>query len=123
MATSANGRAGLAGRAPDRREAAGAGLAQHNGARWPAMRGKLDRALRDYHKRGFCFAHAEWDLTVSGVAAPVPLGDGAEALALNIGGSSKRLSPEILEDNLGPRIRELADTLAERLWQPRARGA
>jgi DNA-binding IclR family transcriptional regulator len=51
------------------------------------------------------------------VAAPVRLQDGAEVLSINIGGASTRLSPEILETNLGPRIRELADTLAARLWQ------
>ncbi|KAF7962356.1 hypothetical protein AWV80_23025 [Cupriavidus sp. UYMU48A] len=40
-----------------------------------------------------------------------------EVLALNIGGAATRLSPEILESNLGPRIRELAQTLQARLWQ------
>jgi len=118
MATSAIGRAWLAGLAPARRAAVLAVLERHHGPRWPAMRGKLERALREHARRGFCLAHAEWDRTVSGVAAPVRLQDGAEVLSINIGGASTRLSPEILETNLGPRIRELADTLAARLWQP-----
>ena len=120
MATSAIGRAWLAGLPAPRREAVMGELAHHYGPRWPGIRAKIDRALRDHARRGFCQAHAEWDATVSGVAAPVPLGDGGEVLALNIGGASVRLSPEILETNLGPRIRDLAGTLRSRLWQSQA---
>jgi len=117
MATSAIGKAWLAGLAAERRTAVLAELERHHAARWPGMRNKLDRALREHARRGFCVAHAEWDRSVSGAAAPVRLSDGSEVLSLNIGGASTRLSPEILEGNLGPRIRELADTLATRLWR------
>lgn len=117
MATSAIGRAWLAGLAPERRVAVVAELERHYGSRGTSVRSKLDRAMREHARRGFCVAHAEWDRSVSGAAAPVRLADGAEVLSINIGGASTRLSPEILEGNLGPRIRELADTLATRLWQ------
>ncbi|MGH8784324.1 MAG: IclR family transcriptional regulator [Cupriavidus necator] len=117
-ATSAIGRAWLAGLDTDHREAALAELARHYGTRWPAVRTGIDRALRDHARRGFCVAHAEWDRTVSGAAAPLRLAGSSEVLALNIGGAATRLSPEILESNLGPRIRELAETLQARLWQP-----
>jgi DNA-binding IclR family transcriptional regulator len=117
MATSAIGKAWLAGLATERRAAVLAELERHHATRWPGMRNKLDRALREHARRGFCVAHAEWDRSVSGAAAPVRLADGSEVLSLNIGGASTRLSPEILEGNLGPRIRELADTLATRLWR------
>ncbi|MDT6963974.1 IclR family transcriptional regulator [Cupriavidus sp. SZY C1] len=118
MSTSAMGRAWLAGLPAPRRVAVMAELERHHGARWSAVRTKLERAMREHARRGFCVAHAEWDRSVSGAAAPVRLADGSEVLALNIGGASTRLSPEVLEGNLGPRIRELADTLAARLWQP-----
>ncbi|SOY66660.1 putative transcriptional regulator,HTH IclR (plasmid) [Cupriavidus taiwanensis] len=118
MATSAIGRAWLAGLDADHREAALAELARHYGARWPAVRAGVERALRDHARRGFCVAHAEWDRTVSGAAAPLRLAGSSEVLALNIGGAAARLSPEILEANLGPRVRELAQTLQARLWQP-----
>ncbi|MBU66013.1 MAG: IclR family transcriptional regulator [Cupriavidus sp.] len=118
MATSAIGRAWLAGLPAARRGAVLEQLERHHGARWAGVRSKLDRALREHARRGFCVAHAEWDRSVSGAAAPVRLADGSEVLSINIGGASTRLSPEILEGNLGPRIRELADTLATRLWQP-----
>ncbi|AEI80897.1 transcriptional regulator IclR family [Cupriavidus necator N-1] len=118
MATSAIGRAWLAGLDVDHREAALAELARHYGTRWPAVRTGIDRALRDHARRGFCVAHAEWDRTVSGAAAPLRLAGSSEVLALNIGGAATRLSPEILESNLGPRVRDLAETLQARLWQP-----
>ncbi|RDK09638.1 IclR family transcriptional regulator [Cupriavidus lacunae] len=118
MATSAIGRAWLAGLDADHREAALAELARHYGARWAALRAGIDRALRDHARRGFCVAHAEWDRTVSGAAAPLRLAGSSEVLALNIGGAAARLSPEILESNLGPRVRDLAETLQARLWQP-----
>ncbi|WP_020204043.1 IclR family transcriptional regulator [Cupriavidus sp. WS] len=116
-ATSAIGRAWLAGLEAPRRAAAIADLEQFYGSRWAPLRAKLERALRDYGRRGFCVAHAEWDRTVSGAAAPVVLEGGAEVLAINIGGAATRLAPEILDGNLGPRIRELADALQGRLWQ------
>jgi DNA-binding IclR family transcriptional regulator len=118
MATSAIGRAWLAGLDADHREAALAELARYYGTRWPAVRTGIDRALRDHARRGFCVAHAEWDRTVSGAAAPLRLAGSSEVLALNIGGAATRLSPEILEGNLGPRVRDLAETLQARLWQP-----
>jgi len=117
MATSAIGKAWLAGLASERRAAVFVELERHHGTRWPGLRNKLDRALREHARRGFCVAHAEWERSVSGAAAPVRLAEGSEVLSLNIGGASTRLSPEILEGNLGPRIRELAETLAARLWR------
>ncbi|WP_354685048.1 IclR family transcriptional regulator [Cupriavidus necator] len=117
MATSAIGRAWLAGLDADHRDAALAELARHYGARWPGVRAGIERALCDHKRRGFCVAHAEWDRTVSGAAAPLRLAGSSEVLALNIGGAAARLSPEILEGNLGPRVRELAETLQTRLWQ------
>lgn len=118
MATSAIGRAWVAGLPVARRAAVLAELERHHGSRWPSLRSKMERAMREHGRRGFCVAHAEWDRAVSGAAAPVRLADGSEVLSINIGGASTRLSPEILEGNLGPRVRELADTLAARLWQP-----
>lgn len=118
MATSAIGRAWLAGLPAPRRSTVMAELERQHGARWPGVRTRLERAMREHARRGFCVAHAEWDRSVSGAAAPVRLADGSEVLSINIGGASTRLSPEVLEGNLGPRIRELADTLATRLWQP-----
>ncbi|MCA3188804.1 MULTISPECIES: IclR family transcriptional regulator [unclassified Cupriavidus] len=117
MATSAIGRAWLAGLPAPRRAAVLAELERQHGSRWAGVRTRLDRAMREHARRGFCVAHAEWDRSVSGAAAPVRLVDGSEVLSINIGGASTRLSPEVLEGNLGPRIRELADTLATRLWQ------
>ncbi|CAG9173241.1 IclR family transcriptional regulator [Cupriavidus pinatubonensis] len=117
MATSAMGRAWLAGLDSAHREAALAELERHYGARWAPVRSKIERSLRDHARRGFCVAHAEWDRTVSGAAAPLRLEGSGEVLALNIGGAATRLSPEILESNLGPRIRDLAQTLQARLWQ------
>ncbi|SDP70708.1 DNA-binding transcriptional regulator, IclR family [Ralstonia sp. 25mfcol4.1] len=118
MATSAIGRAWLAGLPAPRRTAVMTELERQHGTRWPGVRTRLERAMREHARRGFCVAHAEWDRSVSGAAAPVRLADGSEVLSINIGGASTRLSPEVLEGNLGPRIRELADTLATRLWQP-----
>ncbi|MBY4896995.1 IclR family transcriptional regulator [Cupriavidus sp. AU9028] len=116
-ATSAIGRAWLAGLPPTRRAAALDDLERHYQGRWPAMRARLERALREYDRRGFCTAHAEWDRTVSGAAAPVVLEGGTEVLSVNIGGAASRLTPEVLEGNLGPRVRQLADALQGRLWR------
>jgi len=117
MATSAIGRAYLAGLLPARRQAVLAELERYYGPRWPGVRSRIERALRDFARRGFCLAHAEWERSVAGAAAPILLQDGAEVLAINIGGAAERLPPEILEANLGPRVRALAEAIQARLWQ------
>ncbi|MGT2489730.1 SDR family NAD(P)-dependent oxidoreductase [Cupriavidus basilensis] len=78
----------------------------------------LERALRDYARRGFCLAHAEWDRTVSGAAAPVVL----ERRRGSAGHQHRRRgparpTPEILDGNLGPRIPRTGGCLQARLWQ------
>ncbi|WP_458218272.1 IclR family transcriptional regulator [Paracidovorax citrulli] len=117
-ASSAIGRAWLAGLPPTRRAAALEDLERHYQGRWPALRSRLERAFQEYDRRGFCTAHAEWDRTVSGAAAPVVLEGGTEVLSVNIGGAASRLTPEVLEGNLGPRVRQLAEELQGRLWRP-----
>lgn len=117
IATSAIGRAWLAGLPAARRASVLGDMERHYQTRWPTIRSKLERSLRDYGRRGFCVAHAEWDRTVSGAAAPVVLEGGTEVLSINIGGAASRLTPEILEANLGPRVRQLAEALQGRLWR------
>lgn len=123
MATSAIGRAWLAGLQPPRRAAVLEKLERHYGQRWSGIRTRLEHAFSEHARHGFCLSHAEWDHTVSGVAAPVRLRDDSEVLSINIGGAATRLSPEILEENLGPRIRELAEALQTKLWRGNAQAA
>jgi len=43
------------------------------------------------------------------------MGDSGTAVAFNCGGSSLRLSRRVLEENLGPRLRELVRQVKEEL--------
>lgn len=115
LATTAIGRAWLAGLdAPERERYLGL-IRDQDPAAWPALEKDLARVFEEYNEKGFCISQAEWDREVSGVAVPLMLDGGTERLALNCGGSSLRLSRKTLEENLGPRLLELAGRIRQQL--------
>lgn len=71
----------------------------------------LADAAKDIAKRGFCLSIGEWrrDVNAAGVAV---VGHDGEVFGLNCGGPAFRLSPERLENDYGPRLVELARSIA-----------
>lgn len=107
MATSACGRAFMAGLRPQDREPYYQQMRAASPDAWPEQLKGLERAYKEYEKYGFCTSDAEWNREVSAVGAPLVLENGTQVLAFNCGGSSLRLSRRVLTENLGPRLREL----------------
>lgn len=115
MATSAMGRAFLAAIPEAERKRYCDAIREQEPEHWPQIEEGLEQALEDYQKRGFCISEGEWDGGVSGVGVPLIMGDSGTAVAFNCGGSSLRLSRRVLEENLGPRLRELVRQVKEEL--------
>ncbi|KAA0013556.1 IclR family transcriptional regulator [Billgrantia pellis] len=108
MATTAIGRAWLCGLGEARREAMLEALAEAHGDEWPPLEAGIRRSQEDYARYGFCLSEGDWQSQISAVATPLILEDGAEVMAINCGGASHRLSHEIMVENLGPRLKDVA---------------
>ena len=71
----------------------------------------VDKAIRDIEKRGFCLSIGEWRSDVNAAGVAVISHDG-EVFGMNCGGPAFRLSRELLEEECGPRLVELAYRIA-----------
>ncbi|MDR5906009.1 IclR family transcriptional regulator [Franzmannia qiaohouensis] len=115
IATTAIGRAWLCGLPQQQRDSFVEELRQQSPDQWSALSKSLDKSLDEYQRYGFCLSEGEWERDVSAVAIPLVLEDGAEIMALNCGGASLRLNHDVLVDNLGPRLRDVADRILAEL--------
>ncbi|AQU84216.1 MAG: IclR family transcriptional regulator [Halomonas sp.] len=115
IAISAMGRAWLCGISAQQREQLLERLRSEHPSDWPRLEQGIHKALEEYATYGFCLSEGEWQREISGVALPLVLEDGAEVLAINCGGSSLRLSHRILVENLGPRLKDLAQQIRDDL--------
>jgi DNA-binding IclR family transcriptional regulator len=104
LATTAMGRAYLAGM-PERERAY---LVDHMSRRDPAharaLRRGIDDAIREVSARGFCTSFGEWHRDIFAVGAPLTLPSGGGLMAVNCGGPSFLVSRDKLEQDLGPRL-------------------
>lgn len=107
IATSAAGRAFIAGLQESERNHILADLERVGGERWPAWKEGIDRALEEFGDKGFCSSLGEWDKTINAVGVPLQLQDG-RVLALNCGGPNYLLSAEDALTSLGPQLVHVA---------------
>ncbi|CAM4136300.1 IclR family transcriptional regulator [Vreelandella rituensis] len=115
IATSAIGRAWLCGLPPERQEQVMRELKTMYGKEWPTFKDAILKSQDDYARYGFCLSEGDWQQDISAVAMPLILEDGAEIMAINCGGSSLRLTHERLVDNLGPRLKDVAENIKREL--------
>ena len=108
LATSAVGRAYIAGLGGDDRAQLMAKLEAREGAAWPAMREGLEAALEHYRSHGFVVSAGDWKSEVNAVGVPLGVGSGNLAYALNCGGPAYSLPRERLEREHGPKLVETA---------------
>ena len=103
IATTATGRAYLAGCAPRDRELLMAQIKKQDPDNWPAIAAGIEQAIKDYKERGFCISYKEWNKDVSGVGVPFQAPDGT-LMAFNCGGPAFLLPRKALTDEIGPRL-------------------
>lgn len=106
VATTAQGRAWLAGQPSWALEDIFADLAAGYADDWPKVRPSVARAVEAYREKGYVTSIGEWEAATNAVGVPVFLRDGT-CLALTCGGPSHRIKRGMIED-LGRRTIELA---------------
>ena len=111
MANSALGRAYLSALDPVQRNALIESLRLARGTDWDALAGGLARALDDAATLGFCISAGEFHREINSVSVPLVGADG-EVMALNCGSAAFVFTEELLRREIGPRLLELAKTIA-----------
>jgi DNA-binding IclR family transcriptional regulator len=103
IATSAVGRAYLASLPLDQRSALIEEMRAANGERWPRLCERLDKALAEYARQGWCSSFGEWhpDINALGFSLRGPRG---ELYGVSVGGPAYTLSPEVMLEQIAPRI-------------------
>ena len=97
IARTALGHAYLAGLKPAARSGLMAEMRDHYAVEWPAIEQRIERDVASVGRAGFCVVLGEWRPEISGVAAPVVIGDGELVLAISAGGPAKLLSADLLK--------------------------
>lgn len=115
IATSAIGRAYLSALSGDRLNTVLSEIAATYGAQWPEMRMRVDEAMQDYRKAGFCTSIGDWQPEISAVAAPIALFHGQGPYALNLGGPSYLLPEDRLRCEFGPMLAGAAADIRSRM--------
>lgn len=78
----------------------------------PGIEKAIARAKEEIAAKGFCTSFGGWIPDVNAVAAPVVSNDGENVYALNVGGPSFMVTQDLLTEDLGPRLAEIARMLA-----------
>jgi DNA-binding IclR family transcriptional regulator len=107
LATTALGRAYLAGLPEPEREALLDRLRQRDKQAWPRLWASIEQGLRDYAERGFCISTGEWEKDLSAVGVPFIDSDGTR-MAFTCGGATFLLPRHKLETDIGPRMVDIA---------------
>ena len=104
LATTAMGRALLAGAASKERQLLIREVARREAGNWPKLRAGVERALKDVEARGFTMSVGEWQSDINSVGVPLVPSDGSGIFAFNCGAPAFHFSRSRLENEIGPRL-------------------
>jgi DNA-binding IclR family transcriptional regulator len=123
IAKTALGRAYLAALPEAEREAILDQLRPQFGAEWTTVRRNVEKAVRDVERQGFCTSIGEWRQDINGAGAVVSMPDGAEPLAIDVGGPAYLVPEREILDALGPRLAQTAGQIGALLSPRRPQAA
>ncbi len=112
IARSSIGRAWLAGLPEAQREQMYEQLQAAYVEEWPGLKARIEDAVEQIHERGFCLVDQEWRKDTRTVSVPLVSSDGNTIMAISCGGPTFALSVATLEQELGPRLRHIGETIS-----------
>lgn len=104
VATTAMGRAWLSAIDATQREEFLERIRRRDAAAWPALRRRIEGALREHRTLGVTCSFGEWQPDINGIACAVRPGEGLPPMAISCGGPAARLSPQFLLAEVRPRL-------------------
>jgi DNA-binding IclR family transcriptional regulator len=112
LATTAIGRAVLAGLPQEERDYLLDHIRLADEENWPRIKFGIEQAQRDIVERGFCLSVGELHSEIHAVGVPLIGVEQEKALAFNCGGPAFLLPREKLESDIGPRLVQLVRKVA-----------
>ncbi|MBX3587157.1 MAG: IclR family transcriptional regulator [Ramlibacter sp.] len=103
VATSAAGRAYLASLEPAAREVLLDEIRAASGDQWADLAPRIEQALKDYERQGFCSSFGEWHPEINALGFTLK-GPRGELYAVSCGGPAYLLSPDYMLETVGPLI-------------------
>ncbi|MCW5673465.1 MAG: IclR family transcriptional regulator [Xanthobacteraceae bacterium] len=108
IATTAMGRALIAALPEDERDWLMGHVKRHAGSDWQQVKAGIEKAVLDLAERGFTTSFGEWERDVFAVGVPLIPPDDSGVFAFNCGANVYQTSREKLEEEVGPRLVNLA---------------
>ncbi|WP_193165309.1 IclR family transcriptional regulator [Microbulbifer hainanensis] len=106
IARSASGRAYLASLPAEERQFLEKHIENKYGEKWPKIKAGIDAAVQQFEESGFCSSFGEWNRDINGIAVPLILGRGS-IYVFNAGGPAFRISPEYLQREVAPLLKNM----------------
>jgi DNA-binding IclR family transcriptional regulator len=118
LATTAMGRALLAGSSTKDQQRLLRQIAQRERGKWAKIRPTVERAIKDIDDRGFSISIGEWQSDINAVGVPLTPPDGSGVFAFNCGAPAFHFSRTQLENEIGPRLLNMARNIEAELSGP-----
>ncbi len=118
LATTAMGRALLAGSPAKDQQQLLRQIARREGRRWSKLRPGVDKGLREVGSRGFSISLGEWQSDINAVGVPLSVPDGSGIFAVNCGAPAFHFGRFQLETEIGPRLLNTARNIEAELHGP-----
>lgn len=106
LATGSAGRAYIASLADDERNYFFDHMESRHPNDWPHWKAGIEDSLQCYNERGFCRSYGDWNPDVNGISVPLTLGKNT-TYCFNAGGPAYRLSPDFLEHEVVPQLKNM----------------
>lgn len=104
LATTAMGRALIAGLTAQERAGIYERLAARFPSEWPTLRRELEEAVEHYHAHGFVISAGKWRTDVNAVGVPLVAADGTGVFAFNCGGPPEQLTLGRIRKHYAPAL-------------------
>jgi DNA-binding IclR family transcriptional regulator len=112
IANSAAGRAWLAAIPEEQRNEIMEGVREvAEASRWAALQRGVAKAVVDYRSLGVCCSFGEWQKDINAIAVSVRPGSNLPPMVISCGGPAYSVSPELLLDEVRPRLISLVSGL------------
>jgi DNA-binding IclR family transcriptional regulator len=118
LATTAMGRALIAGMQDTERASLLAELERRDPIAWPSTRQRIEASIDAFRQSGYTVSAGEWEAEVHGVGVPLVLPGGHSPMALILGGANYQLKREDFFAQVGPYLVNLAQRIQLKLAQP-----
>ena len=104
LATTAMGRALIAGMPEAERTWLLGYIKRKEGKNWPKVKASIERAIKDFESQGFTVSLGEWERDINAAGVPLTAPDGSGVFAFNCGAPAFQFTRERLESDIGPRL-------------------